>query len=174
MASYYFCADYEEINGFFLSRLSAESRKRLADTRVKLKQAALRVLKGYLMTVGITFIQLYVGLLILKTEYAFTLAGIIALVDILPVIGVGTVLIPWGIFKLVAGAYYQGFGLLIIFAVVSVVREIIEPKIIGKSLGLHPLMTLFSMYIGLELCGFLGMISFPALVIVAKTLMFSK
>ena len=93
-----------------------------------------------------------------------------AVVDILPVIGVGTVLVPWGIVKILSGGYYQGFGLLIIFAVVSVVREILEPKIIGKSIGLHPLMTLLSMYIGLELCGFLGLISFPVLVIVLKTL----
>ncbi len=170
MASYYFCADYEEINNYILSKLSDKTKKHLSNTRFKLKQAGIRVLKGYLLTVGITFLQLYAGFLILKTDYAFTLALIIALVDILPIIGVGTVLVPWGALKIISGGYYQGFGLLIMFAVVSVVREILEPKIIGKSIGLHPLMTLFSMYIGLELCGFIGLISFPVLVIVAKTL----
>ncbi|MBR5322638.1 MAG: sporulation integral membrane protein YtvI [Clostridia bacterium] len=170
MASYYFCADYEEINSYIFSRFSDKTKHNISRIRVKLKQAALRVLKGYLLTIGITFLQLYAGFLILKTEYAFTLALIVAVVDILPVIGVGTVLVPWGIVKILSGGYYQGFGLLIIFAVVSVVREILEPKIIGKSIGLHPLMTLLSMYIGLELCGFLGLISFPVLVIVLKTL----
>lgn len=170
MASYYFCADYEEINSYIFSRFSDKTKHNISTVRVKLKQAALRVLKGYLLTIGITFLQLYAGFLILKTEYAFTLALIIALVDILPIIGVGTVLVPWGLIKILAKGYYQGFGLLIIFAVVSVVREILGPKIIGKSIGLHPLMTLFSMYIGLELCGFIGLISFPVLVIVFKTL----
>ena len=134
-----------------------------------MREAGKSVLKGYLLTVGITFLQLYVGFLILGMDYALTIALITALVDILPVIGVGTVLVPWAAVKLIAGANYQGFGLLIIFAVVSVVREIIEPKIIGKSIGLHPLATLFSMYIGLETCGFLGMITFPVLLIAIKS-----
>ncbi len=170
MASYYFCADYEEINSYIFSKFSDKTKRSISHIRVKLKQAALRVLKGYLLTIGITFLQLYAGFLILKTEYAFTLALIIAVVDILPIIGVGTVLVPWGLVEIVSGGYYEGFGLFIIFAVVSVVREILGPKIIGKSIGLHPLMTLFSMYIGLELCGFIGLISFPVLVIVFKTL----
>ena len=170
MAAYYFCADYEEINSYIFSRFSDKTKHNISHIRVKLKQAALRVLKGYLLTIGITFLQLYAGFLILKTEYAFTLALIIAVVDILPVIGVGTVLVPWGLVKILSGGYYQGFGLFIIFAVVSIVREILEPKIIGKSIGLHPLMTLLAMYIGLELCGFIGLISFPVLVIVLKTL----
>ncbi len=169
MASYYFCADYEEINRYIFGMFPQKTRLHISNTRVRLKKAGIKVVKGYLLTVGITFLQLYAGFLILKTEYAFTIALITALVDILPVIGVGTVLIPWAAVKIISGSYYQGFGLLIIFAVVSIVREILEPKIIGKSIGLHPLMTLFSMYIGLELCGFLGMISFPVLVIVAKT-----
>ena len=173
MASYYFCADYEEINSFVMGKLPEKAKVHITKTRVKLKLAGKRILKGYLLTIGITFLQLYAGLAILRTDYAFTVALIIALLDVLPVIGVGTVLIPWAVIKLVAGAYYEGFGLLIIFAVVSVVREILEPKIIGKSIGLHPLMTLFSMYIGLNLCGFLGMISFPVLVIVLKTLLSS-
>ena len=170
MASYYFSADYEAINGFFMGLLPKEAEKAVSSVRVRLKQMGIRVLKGYILTVGITFLQLYTGFLVLGTEYAFTIALITALVDVLPVIGVGTVLIPWGVVKIVAGSYYQGFGYLIIFAVVSVVREIIEPKIIGKSIGLHPLMTLFSMYMGLKICGFFGMISFPVIVIAAKTL----
>lgn len=174
MASYYFCADYETVNRFFTGLIPQKGRSTFSMVRVRLKDMGIRVLKGYILTVGITFLQLYTGFLVLNTEYAFTIALVTALVDILPVIGVGTVLIPWAAVKIVAGAYYQGFGLLIIFAVVSVVREIIEPKIIGKSIGLHPLMTLFSMYTGLKICGFVGMISFPVMVIAVKTLFFEK
>lgn len=169
MASYYFCADYGEINGYIYGLMPLNVKDKVIKARVKLKTAGIKVLKGYLLTVGITFLQLYAGFLILKTEYAFTIALVTALVDILPVIGVGTILIPWAAVKIIAGSYYQGFGLLIIFGVVSIVREILEPKIIGKSIGLHPLATLFSMYIGLKLCGFIGMISFPVLVIGAKS-----
>ena len=172
MASYYFCADYEEINSYIYGLMSDNAQKRISDLRVKLKIAGVKVFKGYLLTVGITFFQLYAGFLILKTEYAFTLALVTALVDILPVIGVGTVLIPWGAFKIITGSYYSGFGMLIIFAVVSIVREILEPRIIGKSIGLHPLMTLLAMYVGVETCGLAGLIAFPVFVIVGKTLFF--
>ena len=173
MASYYFCADYDDITAFAMANLSPKMKTRLSDVGAKLKSAGINVAKGYLLTMLLTFFQLYVGFLILKTDYAFSVALVTALVDILPVIGVGTVLIPWAAVKIFAGAYYQGFGLLIIFAVVSVVKEVLEPKIIGKSIGLHPLATLFSMYIGLELCGFLGLIFFPVFVIAAKNI-FSK
>lgn len=169
MASYYFCADYNEITAYFSSKLPQGVRRTARLGIARIKGAARSVVKGYLLTIGITFIQLYVGFLIIGTEYAMTIALITALVDILPIIGVGTVLIPWAIVKLIMGNNYQAFGLLIIFAIVSVVREVLEPKIIGKSIGLHPLATLLSMYIGLETCGFLGMIFFPVLVIGLKT-----
>ena len=170
MASYYFCADYDEILFFIKQLFPKRFRENLKEIKLRLKFIGINVLKGYLLTMLLTFLQLYIGFLILKTEYAFSLALITSLVDILPVIGVGSVLIPWAVVKLIAGSYYQGFGLLIIFAVVSVVREILQPRIIGKSIGLHPLATLFSMYIGLELCGFIGLISFPVFVIILKTI----
>ena len=169
MASYYFCADYEIMLSHVKSIIPPKTFSRISEMKSKLKFAGKNVLKGYLLTMVLTFFQLYIGFLIIKTEYAFSLALVTAAVDILPVIGVGTVLVPWAIVKLMLGSYYQGFGILIIFAVVSIVREILEPKIIGKSIGLHPLMTLFSMYMGLRLCGFIGLISFPAAVIVIKT-----
>lgn len=174
MASYYFCADYDEIFSSVIKLFPSVVKEKIKAGKMKVKNVGKRVLKGYLLTMVITFIQLYIGLLILKSDYAFTVAFITSLIDVLPVIGVGTVLIPWAIVKLILGSYYQGFGLLIIFAVVSVVREILEPKIIGKSLGLHPLATLFAMYIGFELCGFWGLISFPVLVIVLKSFVYDN
>lgn len=168
MASYYFCADYDDIVAYFLAKIPDRIRLRFSGIGNKLKRAGANIAKGYLLTMSLTFLQLYVGFLILKTEYAFSVALITALVDILPVVGVGTVLIPWAAIKIIGKSYYQGFGLLIIFAVVSVVKEVLEPKIIGKSIGLHPLATLFSMYLGLELCGFVGLIFFPVFVIALK------
>ena len=171
MASYYFCADIDDIYSFFSSMFPQKISKVIPSVSKRLKNVGVNIAKGYLLTMFLTFVQLYIGFLILKTDYAFSLALITAFVDILPIIGVGTVLIPWAAVKLIAGSYYQGFGLLIVFSVVSVVKEIIEPRIIGKSIGLHPLATLFSMYLGLEICGFVGLITFPALVICIKSLL---
>lgn len=168
MASYYFCADYDIVTSSLLKLMPQNVRSIAMGLRSKLKQVFIGVMKGYLLTMLITFFELYVGFLILRVDYAFTVALITAFVDVLPILGVGTVLVPWAIIKLIGGMYFEGFGLLILFAVVSVIRQIIQPKIIGTSIGLHPLATLFAMYIGFRICGLIGLIFFPVLVIVGR------
>ena len=101
-------------------------------------------------------------------EYSFILALVIALVDILPVLGTGTVLIPWGLISLIGNNYPLGIGLLIGYAVIVVVRQIIEPRIIGKFIGISPLASLAAIYIGLRLMGILGLFVFPIGAIVIK------
>ena len=102
------------------------------------------------------------------------LAFLIALADLLPVIGVGTILIPWGIVMLLQKNFYLGFGLLILYLVISLIRQVAEPKVLGKSLGLHPLLTLFATYVGFSLFGLLGMILAPIVALVAKRLLSSQ
>ena len=114
----------------------------------------------------IIFAELTVGFISLRIEYAGILALIVALIDMLPILGVGTVLIPWGIADIIMGEYALGAALLILYAVIALVRNLIEPRIVGKSLGLHPLATLMSMYIGLKLFGFAGMIMVPIAVMI--------
>ncbi len=168
MASYYFCADYDVVTTFLTSMLPRNLKKAALGIRVRLKSVFAGVMKGYLLTMLITFLELYVGFLILRVDYAFTVALITALVDVLPILGVGTVLVPWAIIKLAGGMYFEGFSLLILFAIVSIVRQIIQPKIIGTSIGLHPLATLFAMYIGFRICGIIGLVFFPVLVIIFR------
>jgi hypothetical protein len=100
-------------------------------------------------------------------DYAFLLAALIALVDLLPILGVGTVLIPWSVVMLLQHRFFIGFGLLVLYLAVTVVRQIAEPRLLGKSLGLHPLLTVFSTYVGWELFGFFGMLLGPFFVLLA-------
>lgn len=171
MAAYYFCADFSTVNSYMLSFLPQKARGRLRDVKAVMMKTGVKLLKGYLLTMALTFLQLLIGFSMLGINYAFTLALITALIDVLPVVGVGTVLVPWAIVKLVIGSTYQGFGLLIIFAVVSVVREILEPKIIGQSIGLHPLATLVSMYVGLRICGLIGILAGPVIVMAVNSIL---
>ena len=117
----------------------------------------------------ITFSILLIGFLILKIPYALLLALLSAIVDMLPVLGVGTVLIPWAAVLLLQKNYYLGFALLILYAVCVLVRQVAEPKLIGKSLGLHPVLTLFATYVGFELFGVIGMLLAPFLALLART-----
>ena len=119
----------------------------------------------------ITFAMLLVGFLIIDVEYYFLLSVILALIDFLPVLGVGLALIPWGLFLLATGDLYRGMGLLILYAVIMITRQITEPRIIGDSLGIHPLVTLFAMYLGFTLFDIVGMILGPVAALIVKSLL---
>ncbi len=124
-----------------------------------------KLITGYLKLLVITFLELAVGLILLKAKNAIIIAALIALLDLLPVFGTGTVLIPWGIINIVSGDIYKGVGLIILYVIVALIRNIIEPKIIGKQIGLHPLIALVAVFIGLKLFGFFGIFSVPFTII---------
>lgn len=165
MACFYICSGYYEIGGYIERRLPKDGAEKLIRIREQMATTGRRYLRAYATMFAITFTELLTGLLMFKIEYAFMMALIIAAVDILPVLGTGTILIPWGMILLFTGDYYTGFGLLIIYAVVTVVRQVIEPRIVGVSIGLHPLITLIAMYVGFRLFGFIGIILLPITVI---------
>lgn len=103
-------------------------------------------------------------------DYAFLLAAVIAVIDILPVLGVGTVLIPWATIAFIERNMRLGFGLLILYGVIVIVRQFAEPKIVGGTLGIHPLLTLAAMYLGFRLFGVAGMIIGPILALLARAI----
>ena len=116
---------------------------------------------SYLLLMLLTFAMMLAGLLILGVRYALVIALVIAAVDILPVLGIGIILLPWGFLEIILGNAGLGIGLLVLFALATVVRQIAEPKIVGKGLGIHPLLSLFLIYAGYSLFGFFGMVLLP-------------
>jgi len=133
-----------------------------------------KYLKGMGIILCITFTELFIGFTIIKVEYAFILAVVIAFVDILPVLGSGSILLPWCVITLWSGDIKLASSLLVIYLVVTVMRQIIEPKVMSSSLGTYPLVTLLGMYIGLQLFGFIGMILTPIMILVLLYLQNSK
>jgi len=118
----------------------------------------------------IAYSELTVGFLIIGIDYAFIIALLVAVIDMMPILGTGTVLIPWGIIAIIQKDYFTGFALLILYAVVTVIRNIIEPKIVGKSLGLYPVATLISMFVGYNILGIAGIFLFPIIILILKNL----
>ena len=108
-----------------------------------------------------TFSQLFLGLVLLKIPGAVGKSLLIALVDILPVFGCGTVLIPWACVRFALGNIPGAMGILILYGVIFLIRQIAEPKIIGDSLGLHPVLSLILFMLGLSLFGFFGLLLMP-------------
>ena len=165
LACYYFSADDgrigRAISAFILRLTPASLRDRMPPLGRRLRRLGKQYLRACLLLGLLTFLQMFIGLAILGIPYAFLFALLIAVVDFLPLLGTGIILIPWAVVSLLLGEIKLGIGLLVLYAVSSVVRQILEPKLIGEGLGLHPLLSLVSMYAGLRLFGVWGMILAP-------------
>ena len=174
ISSFYFCLDLTAINQKILSFLPPKMRDVMSSFKKGVFRTALKYLRSYFILMMIIFAMLLVGFIILHVDYALLLAGIFAVIDLLPVLGVGTMLIPWSIFCLLTKQTGLGIGLIIMYGVITVVRQYAEPKIIGSNFGIHPLLTLVSMYAGVEFLGFFGLIIGPVTVIFIKGIINKK
>ena len=176
IAACFMTAGYDEIVNFIKRQLSPEKRHALSAAKEIFFSSILKMLKSYALIICITFAEMFVGLTVLKLigvytgEYVATVAIIVALIDIFPVLGTGTILIPWAIISLIMGNIGMGIGLIVLYAVITVIRQIIEPKLVAANLGLRPIVTIMCMYIGLQLFGVLGIFITPLLVTMVKLL----
>lgn len=170
LSAFYLGADVGSINNRIVRFFPKDKRHRIFEAKEKLMTAGMRYLRAYLIILLMTFFELLIGFYILKIPYALTLASVIAIIDILPVLGVGTVLIPWGIVLLIVGNSASAAGIFVLYGIIWVIRQVAEPKIVGNSVGVPPLLTLAAMYIGYSLIGFGGLFVFPIAVMILKCL----
>ena len=173
ISAIYFSLDLEMINGAvkkILPTRAYEVALRLKDGSIS---AFSRYIRSYLILLLITFLEMLLGLFIVGAPYPLLMAGVIALLDLLPVVGVGVVLIPWGVWCFIGKNTALGIGLILLFVVHTVLRQMIEPRIVGKSLGVHPILTLVFIYTGYTLFGFVGILLVPLLTVLMN-IAFSK
>lgn len=170
IATLFIAVDWPLLKEFVLRQFSDKTRQLLSDIRKHLGLTLWRYTKSYALILLITFIEICVGLMIIGVQNAVLIAVIIALFDILPVVGSGMVLLPWTIIKLIQGDYLTGLGLGILYVVVIVVRNIMEPKIIGNRVGLHPIVTLLAMVVGTYVFGPIGLLGLPVTLALIQSL----
>ncbi len=161
LASVFISTDYDNILLFIQKQLPPRLTIFIRDAKEHFGKTILKYLRAYVIIWVITFTELTIGLSILRVDSAIGLAALIAITDILPVFGTGTILLPWAVFSLFTQNYYLAIGLVIIYLIILVVRNIIEPKIVGDQLGLNPVVTLVAIYIGYLWLGVSGMIILP-------------
>ena len=161
IATIYFSLDLDLVNRAVARILP----RKIYDVAVRFKREVFTVaggyIRSYLCLMLITFVIILAGLVILRRPYALLLAVIIAILDLLPVIGVGTILIPWGAFEIFLGDRAVGIGLLVLFALHELIRQLVEPRLVSHHLGVHPIITLMLIYIGCSLFGFVGILLVP-------------
>ncbi len=170
ISSFFFTIDYHNIVTFLLNQLKPNHRSLLLNAQEFLGSTIKKYIKSYFIIMSITFLELTIGLSILGIDKAIIIAFLIAIFDVLPVMGTGGVMIPWTIINFMEGNTNLGIGLLIIYIVVTVIRNIIEPKVVGDQVGFHPIVTLFAMYLGTSLFGVAGLLSFPITLAILKGL----
>ena len=165
LCSVFISIDYSSVMDFLLRQLPSTWRPILLRCKQQMIGSILQILKAYLILLLLTFLQLSLGFFLLKIEQPLLWAAVLAFLDFLPFIGTGLILIPWGIYHLIVGRAALGSGLLLLCGILTLVHNLLEPKLVSSSIGLHPLTTLIAMYAGLKLFGFIGLLMAPVLVL---------
>jgi len=166
VAVYLFTLSLPAMKSSFLSLFEDKSKLQVEEVLESLRKSVFGFLRAQLLLSVVTYIICFIGLLIIDTGYPLAIALLIVVVDILPVLGTGSVLVPWAIYQLAVGDVFTGVGLLLLFIVITVVRRVIEPKILGDAVGIGALSALISLYVGFELVGIVGVFLGPIVVIV--------
>ncbi|MED3549291.1 sporulation integral membrane protein YtvI [Cytobacillus praedii] len=148
------------------------SRARVSGKTVftDLKKALFGFVKAQATLISITTVIILIGLLFLRVDYAITIALITGIVDVIPYLGTGLIFVPWIIYEAIAGEMSMAIGLGVLYLIVLVQRQVMEPKILSSNIGMDPLATLVALFVGFKLIGFLGLIVGPVTLVILTTL----
>ena len=176
VACCFMTTDFATVKKCILSLFRSETREKVVRTKKLLFPALGNMCKAYGIIITITFCELSAGLFLLKLlkiyngGYIFVIALITAFIDIVPVLGTGTVLVPWALYCLIIGDYPLAIGIVIMYVCITVIRQIIEPKLVASQLGIPPFATIIAMYIGSKIFGFIGLFLLPITLVMVKML----
>lgn len=168
LSSYFFAIEEEKISALLHRRLPKDWCSKGRELWSHLKSSLKGYGKAQLYLSGISLLLCFVGLWILGKPPLWAVP--ISLVDALPVFGAGAVLIPWAVVLLLQGSSFAGVGMLTLYAIISISRTLLEPRFLGRQIGLHPLLTLLSLYAGFRFFGFWGILLLPVGVMMLKQL----
>jgi sporulation integral membrane protein YtvI len=171
LATYFMISDRVRINAAFEKWVPKSWLKNTRHMVVDVFKALFGWLRAQGIIMSITFSIILTGLLLAGIDNPLVIALLTAVIDALPVFGAGAILIPWGIALIVTGNVKLGIFLLILDGVILIVRHLIEPRIVGRQIGIHPLLTLLGMYLGLQWIGVLGMILGPICMVLLKAIL---
>jgi len=157
---------FPAVKEWFFNRIKGKYRSKAKVVAGDLGAAMVGYLRAQTILVAVTMIISTVGLLLIGNKYAFTVGILVGFFDLVPIIGPSVIFIPWTLVLLFTEGIGAALKIFVIYIAATVVRQILEPKILSQSIGLHPLPTLISMYVGLTLFGVGGLILGPAVIVV--------
>lgn len=158
LATYFFIADRDKLGDIIMRHIPQDFKEQMATLYRQSLGVVGAYFKAQFKIMGVIYVIVTIGLVVLKVDYAWLIGFGIAFLDMLPVFGTGTVLCPWAVVKLFSGNFQTAIGMLILYAVTLAVHQLVQPKLVGESVGLNPFAALFFMYIGYKVSGMTGMI----------------
>ena len=161
ISSVYFSYDYTKITKSITNILPKKAQNFLFKTKSFTIKTIIKYFKAYCFLMFYSFILLTIGFLIVRIKNPVGIAAIICIFDSIPIIGSGIILVPWALVLFVEQNFNLAIGILIVFLISNILRSLIEPRVLGKNLGLHPLLALFSIYVGAKIMGFIGIVIAP-------------
>ncbi|MGG3852927.1 sporulation integral membrane protein YtvI [Caldifermentibacillus hisashii] len=170
LATFFISKDWYKLKKMAGKFIPIRFRRGSMKVYIDLRKALFGFIRAQVTLISITAITVLIGLLILRVNYAIAIAFITGIIDLLPYLGTGLVFVPWIIYEFIVNNYSLGIGLLVLYIVVLVQRQIIEPKIVSTNIGISPLASLVSIFIGLQLFGFVGLIIGPIVAVLLNTL----
>lgn len=170
LATFFISKDWYKLKKVARKFVPITIREKGMKIYVDLRKAVFGFFRAQLILVAITALIVLIGLLILRVNYAFAFAFIIGVVDLLPYLGTGIIFVPWIFYELINDNYFLAIGLSVLFIVIVVQRQIMEPKIMSTNLGISPLVSLISIFVGLQIFGFIGLLIGPICAVLAHTL----
>ncbi|KGE16289.1 sporulation integral membrane protein YtvI [Paenibacillus wynnii] len=166
LAAFFISMSWEKHNDKLSGWLPEPVKRPLSDIWQDLRKALVGYLRAQLILISITAMIVIIGLLLLGVKSALAIGLMIGFVDLLPYLGVGIVMLPWAVYSYVTGNLALGVGLSILFAIILIVRQVLEPKVLASSIGLDPLAMLIGMFAGLQVFGVLGLIIGPVILVI--------
>jgi len=171
---FFFIKDKFMIRDFIRANTPEWLSNAFTSVRSGVAGAFLGYMKSQLFLIAPTAVICVAGLFILRYPYALFVGLVIAIFDMLPILGAGMILGPWAVFSIITGNLATGVGLIVMYVLIITTRQILEPKIIGQQIGLHPLITLMSIYVGLRVFGIFGFVIGPMTVVIIKALIYGE
>lgn len=176
IACFFVTCDYDSITKLVKNNISEEHEATIIKVKKLFGDIIGKMIKSYATIIFVTFCEITIGLNVLKLigvydgGYIVAISVGTALLDILPVFGTGTVLVPWAVINFFNGNIGLGIGLLVIYGLITVIRQILEPRLVAMNVGLPPIVTLAGMYLGLQLFGVIGLFALPITFVMLKVL----
>ncbi|KMY43515.1 membrane protein [Bacillus sp. FJAT-27916] len=170
LATFFIAKEWNKLLAKTQQFLPDKTLQNIRKVIIELERALFGFIRAQLTLISMTTLIVLIGLLILRIEFAITIALITGFVDLLPYLGTGLVFVPWIIYALMTGNLSLALGLAILYTVVIVQRQLMEPKILSSSIGLDPLATLVAIFVGFKILGFLGLILGPIVLVIIRTL----